>query len=206
MSSRAVFFDKDGTLVRNIPYNIDPDLVQLDDQAVECLRALQDSGYALFIITNQSGVARGLFTEQDLLPMQNRLRALLAAGGISLAGFYYCPHHPHGRVREYAVECLCRKPRPGMLFQAAHEHTIDLAASWLVGDILDDVEAGNQAGCRTILLNNDHETEWNLTENRRPDYMVKDLSDAARTIISVDSFLEWSFSHGNKTQRSSAYH
>jgi D-glycero-D-manno-heptose 1,7-bisphosphate phosphatase len=206
MSTRAVFLDKDGTLVEDIPYNVDPALIQLTPGAAESLRLLQDAGYSLFVITNQSGVARGFFTEQDVLNVENRLRTLLMSSGVQLAGFYYCPHHPQGKVPEYATECICRKPRPGMVFKAALQHNIDLAASWFVGDILDDMQAGNEAGCRTVLLDNGHETRWELSPGRRPNYMVKDLPEAAHMIIGIDTALEWSFNHGNKQQRSSAYH
>ncbi len=197
MGTRAVFLDKDGTLVEDIPYNVNPSLLRLADGAVAGLRMLQEAGYELIVVTNQSGVARGFFSEQDLLPLNERLRDLLLAAGVVLTGFYYCPHHPQGKVRNYAIDCSCRKPQPGMLMRAANEHNLDLAASWMVGDILNDVEAGNRAGCRTILLNNGHETEWDLSSPRRPDYMVKDLAEAARAIIGIDNLLEWTFSHGN---------
>ncbi len=206
MGSRAIFLDKDGTLVEDLPYNVNPDLMRLAPGALEALRLLYRAGYSLFVVTNQSGVARGLFTEADLLPLESRLRALLRAGDVPLAGLYYCPHHPQGKVSRYRTQCSCRKPKPGMLLRAAQEHQIDLAGSWMVGDILDDVEAGNQAGCRTALLNNGHETEWKLSRLRRPGYMVKDLPEAARAIIDVDGLEEWSFFHGSKAQRSSTYH
>ncbi len=205
MNTRAVFLDKDGTLVDDIPYNINPDLIRLVPGARESLRDLQEAGYELIVISNQSGVARGFFTEEDLIPVEKRLHALFSAAGVSLAGFYYCPHHPQGRLPRYAISCDCRKPNPGMLYQAAREHHIDLAASWMIGDILDDVEAGNRAGCRTILLQNDHETEWNMTPWRRPDFMVKDLGEARRAITGVDGLLEWNFTHDIKQHRSARY-
>jgi ribonucleoside-diphosphate reductase alpha chain len=98
---------------------------------------------------------------------------------VPLAGFYYCPHHPHGSVPAYAVTCDCRKPRPGLILRAAREQGVDPARSWLVGDILDDVEAGRAAGCRTVLLDNGHETEWVLSPARRPDGVAADLAEAA---------------------------
>jgi histidinol-phosphate phosphatase family protein len=137
-------------------------------------------------VTNQSGVARGLFEERDLQPVQDRLREILSSAGITLTDFYYCPHHPQGKVGRYAVECDCRKPGPGMLQRAADEHRIDLAASWLVGDILHDIEAGNRAGCRTVLVNNHHETEWDLSSIRQPSFIVNDLKRAA-CVITLES-------------------
>lgn len=184
MPSKAVFLDKDGTLVEDIPYNVDPTLIRLAESAIEGLCLLQEAGYRLLVVTNQSGVARGFFTEDDLYPVQKRLQELLSPARIILSGFYYCPHYPQGSVRQYAVECSCRKPQPGMLYQAARDHQIDLKESWLVGDILHDVEAGNRAGCKTVLINNGHETEWDVTPVRQPDFIVKNLKDAAQFILS----------------------
>lgn len=184
MTSKAVFLDKDGTLVEDIPYNVDPDRVRLMEGALEGLRLLQNYGYDLIVVTNQSGVARGFFDEQDVHWMMRRLSDLLASKGIFLKGYYYCPHHPEGKFSKYAVDCFCRKPQPGMLYQAALERHIRLSDSWMIGDILHDVEAGNRAGCKTILLNNDHETEWKLTTSRRPKFIVRDLAEAAQAIVS----------------------
>jgi D-glycero-D-manno-heptose 1,7-bisphosphate phosphatase len=184
MTAKAVFLDKDGTLLEDIPYNVDPERIRLVDGAFEGLRLLQDHGYQLIVVTNQSGVARGFFEEHDLHAVRRRLRELLAEAGIFLTDLYYCPHHPEGTVAKYAVECFCRKPQPGMLYRAALEHEIRLADSWVVGDILHDVEAGNRAGCRTILINNRRETEWDLSTVRRPRFIVKNLESAARSILS----------------------
>lgn len=188
MPSKAVFLDKDGTLVEDIPYNINPELIQLTEGALEGLRLLQDLGYQLIVVSNQSGIARGYFREQDLKPTIKKVRELLSQAGVSLKGFYYCPHYPAGIVEKYAVDCFCRKPKPGLLYQAALEHDIDLTASWMIGDILNDVEAGNHAGCRTILIDNQNETEWNLTPLRWPQFIVSDLFEAARAITLEDLF------------------
>ncbi len=182
MSRRAVFLDKDGTLVEDVPYNVDPARIRLTAGAVEGLRALHAAGYRLVVISNQSGVARGYFPEAALAAVEGRLRELLHAAGVPLAGFYYCPHHPHGVVPAYAVACGCRKPAPGLIERAAREHGLDLARSWFVGDILDDVQAGRAAGCTTVLLDNGHETEWVLTPERRPHHTAADLAEAAALI------------------------
>lgn len=184
MLSKAIFLDKDGTLVEDVPYNVDPGLIRLTEGAIEGLRLLQYAGYQLIVVTNQSGVARGFFREEDLYPVQKRLRELLASENIALTGFYYCPHHPQGAVAKYTIDCVCRKPQPGMLHRAARECGLQLKDSWLIGDILHDVEAGNRAGCKTVLINNGHETEWELTSIRQPDFIVKNLADAARFILS----------------------
>lgn len=183
---RAVFLDKDGTLIEDVPYNVAPDLIRLAPGAEEGLGLLHESGYRLFVVSNQSGVARGLFLESALAAVEDRIRTLLARFGAPLAGFYYCPHHPSGRVAPYARECDCRKPSPGMILAAASEHGLDLARSWLVGDILDDVEAGRRAGCRTVLIDNGNETEWVITPGRRPHRKAADLAEAGRIIAAAD--------------------
>jgi D,D-heptose 1,7-bisphosphate phosphatase len=181
--SRAVFLDKDGTLVVDVPYNVDPDRMALMPGAGEALRRLSDAGYKLIVISNQSGVARGIFAESALPAVEQRLREMLAEYGAPIAGFYYCPHHPDGIVSEYAFQCDCRKPEPGLIFRAAQEHGVALDESWFIGDILNDVEAGRRAGCRTILLDNGNETEWELSRQRLPDCVVSDLRDAADRIL-----------------------
>ncbi len=187
MSRRAVFLDKDGTLIEDVPYNIDPSRIRLLPGVIDGLRRLHRAGYLLIVVTNQSGVARGRFPEHALGAVVQRLRELLAPAGIPLADFYYCPHHPDGVVIDYAVECACRKPQPGLIARAVQEHDIDPARSWLIGDILNDVEAGNLAGCRTILLDNGGETEWFLTHRRLPDHVAADMREAEAIVAAVDT-------------------
>lgn len=179
---RAVFLDKDGTLIDDIPYNVDPALLTLARNAGPALRLLRALGYRLYVVSNQSGVARGLFDEAALAPLFTRLEALLADEGVTLDGMFWCPHHPQGVIAPYALECVCRKPRPGMLLRAAARDGVCLAASWMVGDILDDVEAGRRAGCRTALIDNGNETEWLLSPQRLPDLYAPDLLAAAQGI------------------------
>lgn len=183
MTIKAVFLDKDGTLIENVPYNVDIQHIKLTQGAIEGLLLLEKAGYKLIVITNQSGVAHGYFPESALFAVENHLRQVLADEGISLTDFYYCPHHPKGIMAELAITCDCRKPAPGMLLRAACQHNIDLENSWFIGDILNDVEAGHRAGCKTILIDNGNETEWQLSALRTPDYTVTDLAAAAQVII-----------------------
>lgn len=183
---RAIFLDKDGTLVEDVPYNVNPALLELTWHAGQALQILQQLGYAIFVVSNQSGVAQGLFTEAELGNVRRRLGDLLAQYGVVLSGFYYCPHHPQGVIERYAIPCTCRKPMPGMLLHAASEHGVDLSASWMIGDILHDVEAGHRAGCRTVLIDNGNETEWELSPQRTPDVTAPDLHAAATMIASAD--------------------
>ena len=186
----AVFLDKDGTLIEDVPYNVDPDLIRLSRGAGAGAAQLAEAGYAIVVVSNQSGIARGLFRENDLPAVERRLRELLADWHVPLAGFFFCPHHPEGEVASYRLVCDCRKPRPGLLCQAADELGLDLARSWMVGDILDDVEAGHRAGCRTVLLDVGHETQWQWSEKRRPDFLAADMAWAARIILANARALE----------------
>ena len=186
MSQRAVFLDKDGTLVKNIPFNVDPAKIRLRGDATEALRLLHAAGYRLFIVSNQPGVALGLFSATAMTGVRHRLESLFREAGVPLAGFYYCPHHPAGRVPGYAVSCSCRKPLPGLITRAAAEHGIDLERSWMIGDILDDVEAGRRAGCRTVHLDVGNETEWIRSPARVPDYTRSTLGAATQAILERD--------------------
>lgn len=184
-ANRAIFLDKDGTLVRDIPYNVNPEFIWLSDNIIDGLTALQDHGYKLIVISNQSGVAMGFFDYDQLFPAETKIIELLAENHIRLDGFYYCPHHPQAIVKEYRKRCKCRKPLPGLLKIAAEDHEIDLANSWMIGDILHDIAAGNAAGCKTILINNGNETEWEIGEKRTPDCISEDINAAATYILEV---------------------
>lgn len=186
MNAGTVFLDKDGTVVEDVPYNVEPDRTRLAPGVEEGLRMLDDVGYRLVMVSNQSGVAHGYFPEEALQPVETRVRTLLEDIGVELTGFYYCPHHPEGVDAAYTGECNCRKPAPGLLLEAADEHDVDLARSWMIGDILHDVEAGRRARCRTVLIDNGNETEWNLSRERMPHHIVPTLFEAARVICAVD--------------------
>ena len=179
---KAIFLDQEGTLVDDIPFNAEPRRIRLVSGAGAALRLLAGLDYRLFVVANQSGIAHGCFGEDAMGPISDRLGDLLFRERLSLDGYYYCPHHPLGTVSDYTFTCACRKPSPGMLLRAAHEHDIDLRASWMIGDILHDVEAGNRAGCRTLLIDNGNETEWRLGPRRLPTRMAPDLYSAAMLI------------------------
>lgn len=182
-SQHAVFLDKDGTIVKDVPYNADPSRLCLMPGVIEGLQTLIGAGYVPIIVSNQSGVALGRFGESGLVRLSNGLKRLLGQHEIRLGGCYFCPHHPDGVVPRFAIPCECRKPRPGMLHRAARELRIDLQSSWMIGDILDDVEAGNRAGCQTVLIDNGGETEWQRSEARNPTFVAGDLEVAANLIL-----------------------
>lgn len=183
LTRAAVFLDKDGTLIDDVPYNVDPARVTLARGAGEALRALKTHGFLLIVVSNQAGVAMGRFSLQALAAVERRIQELLAPSGVRIDDFYYCPHLPQAANVRYAVQCLCRKPQPGLLRRAARDWQIDLTRSWLVGDILNDVEAGNRAGCRTVLVDSGNETEWVLGPSRQPHYLALTLRQAARLIL-----------------------
>jgi D-glycero-D-manno-heptose 1,7-bisphosphate phosphatase len=181
--NKAVFIDKDGTLIKDIPYNVDPAKIELDPHAKTALAMLKSHGFKLIVISNQSGVAHGFFKEDSLQIVSERIQQLLHSENISIDAFYFCPHHPEAVDERYAIACICRKPQPGLILRATKDFGIDTSSSWMIGDILHDVEAGNKAGCSTILLDNGHETEWLTNEKRWPNYIVKNLEEAARIIL-----------------------
>ncbi|MCC7450639.1 MAG: HAD family hydrolase [Anaerolineae bacterium] len=179
----AIFIDKDGTLIHDVPYNVNPALIELSPGAGRVLRQWHDVGYLLVVISNQSGIAKGMFDEAALIPVRNQLNRLLRRFGVALDGFYYCPHWPEGTVAPYAVDCDCRKPKPGMLLQAAHDLNIDLRHSWMIGDIAADHEAGQAAGCRTILIEKPYDPLPDFAARNRPDGIVTDWDAVGRLIL-----------------------
>jgi histidinol-phosphate phosphatase family protein len=186
MGSRpAVFLDKDGTLVHDVPFNVDPERVRLREGAGPALARLARAGFALVLVTNQSGIALGRFGATALAPVWRRIDRLLAPYAVRLDAVYHCPHHPQGVVAEYTRACTCRKPQPGMLLGAARALGLDLGRSWMVGDILDDVEAGRRAGCRTVLLDVGSETEWRRGPLRTPDIVCVTLLETAEAVLAA---------------------
>jgi D-glycero-D-manno-heptose 1,7-bisphosphate phosphatase len=175
---KAVFLDRDGTLIVDKPYNANPNEIELLPGAVEGLTVLRDAGYLLIVVTNQSGIARGYFDECALQSMHRRLSELLRPAGITIAAFYFCPHHVDGKVPTLARFCGCRKPSPGMILRAASDWSIDLRNSWLIGNSLSDAEAASAAGCNAILVGGGHHGS---------DYpRVDTVAEAARRITASD--------------------
>ncbi len=177
MMRPAVFLDRDGTLTHPRHYPARPEELILYSGITAGLRTLAECGFQLVIVTNQAGIARGYFNEQDLALMHRHLRAELAREGVEIAGIYFCPHHVDGVIPELAIACDCRKPQPGMLLQAVADLDLDLPNSWMVGDILDDIEAGKRAGCHTVLVDLGTET-LPAAPPRQPDWVAHDTIHA----------------------------
>jgi D-glycero-D-manno-heptose 1,7-bisphosphate phosphatase len=182
---KAIFLDKDGTLIENVPYNVDRNLIRLTPNAAEGLVRLSAAGYDIFVVTNQTGVARGYFPESALHGVEARLREMLGAFGVTLRGFFYCPHRPGDAS---GFECDWHKPQPGMLLRAARQYGLALEDSWLIGDILNDVEAGTRACCRTVLIDTGEVIDWQAVPAACvPTVIAQDLADAARLITDAET-------------------
>jgi D-glycero-D-manno-heptose 1,7-bisphosphate phosphatase len=184
MTGRAVFLDRDKTLIEDPGYLDRPEGVRLLPGVVEALRRLKAVGYRLIVVTNQAAVARGRLTIEGLERIHAELRRQILVAGIELDAIYYCPYHPEGTVPPYDREHEERKPAPGMLLRAAREMGLDLSRSWMVGDRLRDVQAGRRAGCRTVLVRSDAtEPASEFAGADRPDIEAKDLRAAAGAIL-----------------------
>jgi len=184
----AVFLDRDGTLIRHVPYLTDPNDVALIDGAAAVLAELRDAGYACVIVTNQSAIGRGMLTERGLAEVHRVMHDRLAEHGVELDGTYHAPHAPTQKDHT-VIEFHDRKPGPGMLQRAAAELGIDLSRSWMVGDSLKDTHAGRNAGVRgTVLVRTG---EGAAVDPHEPsiDHVAADVVEAAAIILHADGHL-----------------
>jgi len=186
MKYPAVFLDRDGTIIEEVDYLDSLDKVELLPGIPEALFALRAGGFKLFVVTNQSGVARGLFDETFVHETHEFLSRKLKEFGCPVDGFYFCPHHPtEGRGR-YRIQCSCRKPKPGMILQAIKEHNLDLSQCWMVGDKKSDIMAGKNAGIKTVLVLTGYgrKTMKELVEKGYLDIPIgKDMKEVAQIIL-----------------------
>ena len=184
-SGQAVFIDRDGTLIEEVGYLDRVERVELYPWTIDAVRALNRAGFRVVLTTNQSGVARGFFTEAVVDDVHQHIASLLESGGARIDAYYYCPHHPDGKVEQYAVRCDCRKPARGLVDRAARELGIDPAQSFVIGDRWLDVELARTVGARGVLVR----TGYGLTEEARPreplaaDAIVDNLIAAASWIL-----------------------
>ncbi|MFP3937763.1 MAG: D-glycero-alpha-D-manno-heptose-1,7-bisphosphate 7-phosphatase [Phycisphaerae bacterium] len=185
MANKAVFLDRDNTIIEDPGYLSDPADVKLLPGADLAIKSLRQGGYKIVVVTNQSGVARGLLTEERLEEVHAELRRRLDERGATVDAIYYCPYLPDAPIDEYAVDSELRKPRPGMLLQAAGEMDLDLHNSWAIGDAPRDVEAGRRAGCRTVRIRTPRPS-GSTNGHEDPvlaDFTVRNLVDAARVVL-----------------------
>ena len=180
----AVFLDKDGTLLIDVPYNVEPGRMHFAPGVPEGLALLRKLGWPLVVISNQPGLALGIFDQAQWQRCCAELNAMCRRAGAPLAGIFHCPHVALSALgRRFSPGCSCRKPQPGLIRHAAAVHDIEVRRSWMIGDILNDVEAGGRAGCQTVLIDNGNETEWEQGAARVPTYIAADFEQAAAFIV-----------------------
>ncbi len=194
----GVFLDRDGTIVHEANYLHRVEDMELYPSAAEAIRLLNQSGRLVVVVTNQSGVARGILSENEISVIHAALQKQLAHLGARIDRFYYCPHLPNAPVADFSCECECRKPNPGMVFAAARDLNIDLERSYLIGDKQTDIETAHRAGCVSVLVKTgygasaaerqvDTETvrqgDSKAEEPAVPDYVANDLLDAVKWIL-----------------------
>lgn len=202
MKKQAVFLDRDGVInalvyrpsegLWDSPYTLDE--LHVLSNAAETVRRIREMGFLALVVSNQPGVAKGRCTEAFLTALTAGLQEELAREGAPLDGVYYCLHHPHALLDRYRQECSCRKPRPGLLLQAAQERGIALDDSYLIGDRMVDVQAGREAGCRTILVRSPA-TDLEAGHPARPDWVCDDLLAALAEIQKREGWMAHA-SHG----------
>lgn len=172
----AVFLDRDGVLTKEKSYVVSTDDLEIFPYAKECVKRIQENGFYAIVITNQSGVARGMFSEKELRKMNSHL--ILQTG---VDAVYYCPHHPEGIIEKYRRACRCRKPEAGMITEACLKYGIDRKRSYMVGDRASDILAGQRAGIKTILLESGYGTA-RLEQDVYADYVLQDLKDVVNLL------------------------
>jgi len=182
---KAIFLDRDGVIIEDTGYPDDCRKLKFLPKVIEAVKLLNDNGFRVIVATNQSGVARGFFTEEKLKEINRFIQDTLAEKGAIIDKIYYCPHHIEGTIEEYRKECHCRKPNSGMLEKAAGEFGIDLENSFLIGDKISDIEAGHRVGSRTILLADEVPLENEKDIASMPDYIAPDLYRAVSWLLEL---------------------
>lgn len=150
--TKAIFLDRDGTINEEVDYLFKVDDFTFLPRVPEAIKTFRNAGYLVIVITNQSGVARGYYREEDVLALHRHIDAELSASGAAVDAWYYCPHHPEKGVDSYRIDCACRKPLPGMIHAAAERFRIDLPMSYVIGDKKCDVDAAIAAGAKPVLV------------------------------------------------------
>jgi D-glycero-D-manno-heptose 1,7-bisphosphate phosphatase len=182
----AIFLDRDGVVIEESHFLGDVSRVRLVQGAGEAIAALNRAGWVVVIVTNQSGVARGLFTVESVGEVHSHLSELLRGFGARIDAYRFCPHHPEAELTEYRVDCECRKPKAGMLLSAGRELCVDPARSWMIGDRVTDLEAGASAGCRTVLVRTGHGSQVEADNLDRAalrlELIAPDLADAVERL------------------------
>ena len=183
--NKAVFLDKDGTIIEDVGYIQSPSQIKFIDGSIEAIKKLNQAGYKVVIISNQSGIARGMVTENAIHHVDKTLHKHILNGGAHLDGIYFCPHHPEHGLHPYKKSCECRKPHPGLIKKAEHDLKIDLSMSFMIGDKATDIEAGQKAGVKTVLVLTGRGPEEKSKIKEKPDHIANKLSDAIDWILGL---------------------
>ncbi|MHA1193404.1 MAG: D-glycero-beta-D-manno-heptose 1,7-bisphosphate 7-phosphatase [Promethearchaeota archaeon] len=176
--NKAIFLDRDGVINKEVSHLSDPDKFVFLEGSIEALKIFKDLDYLLIVITNQAGIARGLFNEETLSKIHEKMKRILNENNMILDDIFYCPHHP-----EFTGSCDCRKPKPGMIFSAREKYNINLNESFMVGDTLGDIEAGFNAKCKTILVMTGYgKEEKRKIDKVKPDFIFNNLLEFAKNL------------------------
>ncbi|MFC1559863.1 D-glycero-beta-D-manno-heptose 1,7-bisphosphate 7-phosphatase [Candidatus Margulisiibacteriota bacterium] len=184
--NKAVFLDRDGTINEDTGYLSHPSELKMIPKSAEAIRHLNEAGFKVFTISNQSGVARGYFSEDMLQSIDKKLQKEVLKGGGYIDGIYYCPHHPEHGVHPYKMQCECRKPHNGLIKKAAKKFDIDLGHSYMIGDKLTDIQTGKKSGMKTALVltgRGKKESESKGFGGAKPDHVAKDLYTAVKWVL-----------------------
>ncbi|MFH1541874.1 MAG: HAD family hydrolase [bacterium] len=181
MPDKAVFLDRDGTIIEDVGYLNNPADIKFIPGSLEAIKLLNKAGYKIIIVTNQAGIARGLIREDMLQTIDKTIQRLILNNGAYIEGIYYCPFHAEHGIYPYKQDSQLRKPNPGMLLKAAKDHNIDLAHSWMIGDKDGDIGAGKNAGTKTAFVKTGLHTVDRLAN--KPDIIAEDLMAAVKTIL-----------------------
>jgi D-glycero-D-manno-heptose 1,7-bisphosphate phosphatase len=182
--NRAVFLDRDGVITEDPPhYAHRLDQLNIIPGSAKAIQLLNAHNFRVIVISNQSGVARGYYQEEDVKIFNDGMEHLLAKEGAHIDGICYCPHHPNAVIERYKIDCDCRKPKPGMILDAAQKYSLDIQNSFVVGDKWSDIEAGRAAGCKTVLVLTGHGKGEFDKEQDSAEYIATDLFEAANKYI-----------------------
>lgn len=181
--SKAVFLDRDGTLIEDSGYISSPDQVKFIPGAIEAVRQLNEAGYKVIIISNQAGIARGLLSENMLQTIDKTVHRQVLSGGGHIDASYYCPHHPEHGVYPYKQDCECRKPHPGLIKRAVRDQSLELNGSFMIGDKSSDIETGKRAGVKTVFVRTGHGQAEEKGLKEQPDHRADNLAEAVRWLL-----------------------
>jgi D-glycero-D-manno-heptose 1,7-bisphosphate phosphatase len=185
--NRAVFLDRDGTINEEVGYLSQPENIRILPDVTEAIKMLKAAEYKILVVSNQSGVARGYYTEDDVQLINEKINQLLMQSGTSIDAFFYCPHHSNGVIAKYSYACHCRKPESGLILEAAEQFNLDLTKSFIIGDKLSDLQMAEYLGARTILVLTGYgKQEWEKYQDTSSfviHYIAKDLLNAAHWIV-----------------------